>query len=75
MGEVDFVLKNPDNTLTAINVTYTDTPPEREMNALREFAADFDGRVKDLVLITKDTARTDGGIRCVPLWRWLLAMV
>lgn len=73
-GEVDFVLKNPDNTLTAINVTYTDTPPEREMNALREFAVEFGERVKELVLITKDTARTDGVIRCVPLWRWLLRM-
>lgn len=73
-GEVDFVLKNPDNTLTAINVTYTDTPPEREMNALREFAGEFGGRTKDLVLITKDMVRTDGEIRCVPLWRWLLGV-
>lgn len=71
-GEVDFVLKKPDNTLTAINVTYTDVPPQREMNALREFAVEFGERVKELVLITKDTARTDGMIRCVPLWRWLL---
>lgn len=73
-GEVDFVLKNPDSTLTAINVTYTDAPPEREMNALREFAAGFGDQVNDLVLITKDTARTDGAIRCVPLWRWLLVV-
>ncbi|QSZ66137.1 ATP-binding protein [Methanofollis aquaemaris] len=71
-GEVDFVLKNQDNTLTAINVTSTDALPEREMDALREFAGEFGGKVKDLVLITKDTERTEGEIRCVPLWKWLL---
>ena len=44
------------------------------MNALREFAGEFGGRTKDLVLITKDMVRTDGEIRCVPLWRWLLGV-
>ncbi|MDE4907017.1 ATP-binding protein [Methanogenium marinum] len=71
-GEVDFVLKNADNTLSAVNVTYTDTIPGREMDALREFADVFGAKVKDQVLITKDTEKTDGDIRCIPLWKWLL---
>ena len=71
-GEVDFVLKNPDNTLSAINVTYTDTIPAREFDALREFDSAFGSSVRDLILITKDTAQTEGNILCVPLWKWLL---
>jgi len=71
-GEVDFVLKNSDNTLSAVNVTYTDDIPGREMDALREFAGVFGSRVKDQVLITKDTEKMDGDIRCIPLWKWLL---
>jgi len=73
-GEVDFVLKNPDNTLSAVNVTYTDAIPGREMDALREFAAEFGSRVRDLVLITKDTTQMEGEIRCAPLWKWLLGV-
>jgi predicted AAA+ superfamily ATPase len=71
-GEVDFVLNNPDNTLTAITVSYTDALPERETGALREFAGAFGNRVRDRILITKDTAGEVEGIRCVPLWKWLL---
>lgn len=81
-GEVDFVMKNSDNTLSAVNVTYTDTIPGREMDALREFSQEFahnaasesGSRVRDLVLITKDTEKTDGDIRCIPLWKWLLGV-
>lgn len=73
-GEVDFVLKNSDNTLSAVNVTYTDDIPAREMDALREFAGVFGDKVKDQVLITKDTEKTDGDIRCIPLWKWLLGV-
>jgi hypothetical protein len=42
------------------------------MAALREFADEYGSRVTDQVLITKDTEKTDGDIRCIPLWKWLL---
>ena len=71
-GEVDFVLKHPDNTLSAINVTYTDTVPPRELEALGEFGEEFGSRVHDRILITKDTEGTKDEIRCIPLWKWLL---
>lgn len=73
-GEVDFVLKNADNTLSAVNVTYTDDIPGREMTALQEFADEFGSRVRDQVLITKDTEKMDGDIQCIPLWKWLLGV-
>lgn len=71
-GEVDFVIRHPDDTLTAINVTYTDTVPEREGRGLLEFADEFAPRVRDLIVLTRDTATTENGIRFIPLWKWLL---
>ncbi|MEA3343310.1 MAG: ATP-binding protein [archaeon] len=70
-GEVDFVLKNKDNYLTAINVSYTDSLDDRETKALLEFRDEFAPRVKDLLLITKDIEKTENGIKFVPLWKWL----
>ena len=71
-NEVDFVIRNPDNSLTAINVTYTDAPDMREAKGLQEFSEKFP-TVKECILLTKDLEKTDNGIRCVPLWKWLLA--
>ena len=71
-GEVDFVWKRPDRPLTAINVTATDEIPSREMAALLEFATEQGDLPVDLVLLTADTGGTDGPVRLVPAWRWLL---
>jgi len=70
--EVDFVLKNPDGTLDAINVSYTDTPDEREYAGLREFFIKYNSKVRSRLLITRDLERETDGIRCIPLWKWLL---
>jgi predicted AAA+ superfamily ATPase len=70
--EVDFVVKHPDNLLTAINVTYTDTVPYREVEGLTEFAEEFGDRVTELLLLTRDREEVRGAIRVVPLWKWLL---
>jgi len=71
--EVDFVIKNPDDTLDAINVSYTDTPAEREYAGLREFFLEYNSKVRSLLLITRDLEQEIRGIRCIPLWKWLLA--
>ncbi len=42
------------------------------MKALFEFAEEFGTKVKDLILLTKDTEKSEGGIRFVPLWKWML---
>ena len=71
-GEVDFVWKRPDHGLVAINVTATDEVPAREVAALRDFAEVHGDRVEDLILLTADTTGSDGPVRFVPAWRWLL---
>jgi hypothetical protein len=70
--EVDFVTKAADNTLTGINVCYSDEIPAREYEGLEEFAKTFPGAVRELLILTKDYEATKGTITCVPLWKWLL---
>jgi len=69
--EVDFVVKNKDNSLTAINVSYTDEIEEREIKSLLEFKKEFK-KAKELILLTKDTEKKEQGIKFIPLWKWLL---
>ena len=73
-GEVDFVVKHPDRSLTAINVSYTDTLPAREERALLEFRDLHDPRVRECILLTKDTEKREGAVRYIPLWKWLLGV-
>lgn len=70
--EVDFVVKHPDNLLTAINVTYTDAVPPREVEGLMEFYEEFGDQVKELLLLTRDTEEVRGAVQVLPLWKWLL---
>ena len=70
-GEVDFIVKNKDNSLTAINVSYTNEINERESKALLEFKKQFD-KTKELIILTRDLEKKEKGIKFIPLWRWLL---
>lgn len=70
--EVDFVTKGPDDLLTAINVSYTDAIPSREREGLLEFAAEFGDKVKEMIILTKDTEQITDTIHLIPLWKWLL---
>ena len=69
--EVDFVIKNIDQSLTTINVSYTDEINEREINSLIDFKNTFDETKKQMIL-TKNTEKIEDGISFIPLWRWLL---
>jgi len=73
--EVDFIVKNKDNSLTAINVSYTDEIEEREINALLKFKEKFK-KTKDMIIITKNTEKQEKienkTIKFIPLWKWLL---
>jgi len=71
-SEVDFIIKNRDQTLTAINVSYTDDIPEREVYSLKEFAPKYKNKIKELVLITENTEKKEQGILFIPLWKWLI---
>ena len=70
--EVDFVVKGPDNLLTAINVSYTDAIPARERDGLQEFAEEFGDKVKEMIILTKDNEQVTDNINLIPLWKWLL---
>ncbi len=69
--EVDFVIKNKNNSLTAINVSYTDEIDEREINALLEFNKSF-SKTNELFILTRNLEKKEGNIRFVPLWKWLI---
>lgn len=70
-NEVDFIVKNPDNSVDAINVSFTDEISERETEGLLEFKMQSK-KAGRLTVITKGLEKNQGGIRFVPLWKWLL---
>lgn len=71
--ECDFIAVEADGKKTAIQVTLDETK-EEELAGLLEGMAD--ARVKEGLIITKDTDKTfekDGNkIKYIPLWKWLL---
>lgn len=71
-NEVDFVIKKRDNTLDLFNICYTDEIPEREIKGLHECKKNFDSRIRNMYIITKDLEDTAVDIHYVPLWKWLL---
>jgi len=70
-GEVDFIVKNDDQRLIAINISYTDDIDERESRALLDCKKELK-KVKELIILTKDIEKNENGINYVPLWKWLL---
>ena len=66
------MIKNPNNSLTAINVCYADLVPEREPEALREFAEEYGDTVREMIILTRDREEKEGEIAYIPLWKWLL---
>lgn len=71
-GEVDFLIKEKDQTLEAVNICYGEEINERETKALKECKETFKEKVKRLVIITKDVEKEEEGIKFIPLWKWLL---
>lgn len=69
--EVDFVIKETDNSFTAINVTYTDDIAERETRALKSFN-EIIGKPVKMILITKDLETEKDNIKFIPLGKYLL---
>ena len=69
--EVDFVVKNKDDSLDAINVSYTNEINEREINGLIQFKKEFKKSNK-LILLTKDLEKIENEINFIPVWKWLI---
>src|SRR3989338_2325541 len=70
-GEVDFVIKHRDQTLTAINVCLGAQVPAREKAPLEEFAHSFK-KIRERVVLTDDVEKEESGIAYRPLWKWAL---
>lgn len=71
-NEVDFIIKERDGSLKAINTSYGDEIDEREIHGLYEFNKKFKRKTKQLILITKDIEKKEKEVIFVPLWKWLL---
>ncbi len=71
-GEVDFVMKNKDGSLDAINVSYTNEIEYRETSALKELKNNFGDTVNEMILLTKDIEKVEDNIKFIPLWKWML---
>lgn len=72
-GEVDFVIKNKDNSVDLINVCYSSEIPEREINSLNEFIEKNSKiKINKKIIITKDLDKSEKGIKYISLWKWLL---
>ncbi len=74
-GEVDFVIKNKNNSLSALNVSYTNQIEDREVKGLLEFKKQFN-KCNELILLTKDLQKEEKikgkKIKFIPVWKWLL---
>jgi len=74
-GEIDFVIKNKDNSLDLINVCYSENSeiPEREINSLLEFKKNYKNiKINKCIILTKDFESKNKNILFIPLWKWLL---
>ena len=75
-SEVDFVVKNKDQSLSAINVSYTNEIEQREISSLLEFKKEFKTKISDLILLTMDLEKQElvNGVKIkyIRLWKWLL---
>jgi hypothetical protein len=72
-GEVDFVIKNKDNSLDLVNVCYNNEIPEREVSSINEFIdKHLKTKINNKIIITKDLEKNEKGIQYIPLWKWLL---
>ncbi len=69
--EIDFIIKNKDNSLTAINVTYSDEIDKKEFNIFKEFKEKY-RNTKKFIILSKSIEKIEEGIEIIPLWKWLL---
>lgn len=71
-NEGDFIIMENSGKLSPINVSYSDEIDEREIKGLLEFQELYNKRIKDMVVITRNTEKKEKGIKFIPLWKWLL---
>ena len=72
-NEVDFIVKDKDQQLIAVNVCYSNDIPDREKTGLLEFRKAYSEKVKEMIIITQDISGTTDSIKLIPYWKWLLS--
>jgi predicted AAA+ superfamily ATPase len=70
--EVDFVEGSVPGPWRPINVSYGPSIPEREVEGFEEVGRSIRGSVGEPLMLTRDRWETSGGVRHLPVWRWLL---
>lgn len=70
--EIDFVVKNDDNSLLLINVCLSDEIPDRETKGFAEFKQMYPDINTTSLLLTEDFEGIIGDVKCIPLWKWLI---
>lgn len=70
-GEIDFVARE-NNKLSGICVSYGRELGNKEVCSLLGFQNSMEKYKVDMTVITKDTEKTENGVRFSPLWKWLL---
>ena len=61
------------NKLAGICVSYGRELGNKEASSLLGFQNSIENYKVDMTVITKDTEKTENGVRFSPLWKWLLA--
>jgi len=70
-NEIDFVIKNKDNTLTLINVCYGSEIHPRELRGFEQFNRKY-SRVRKKLIITHSIENNDSEYEYIPLSKFLL---
>jgi predicted AAA+ superfamily ATPase len=68
--EIDFVIKEKNNKLTAINVNYTDKINEREIKGLQEFQKEYKSKISRLIILSKNLEEKKEEINIIPLYQF-----
>ncbi|HRZ80076.1 MAG TPA: ATP-binding protein [bacterium] len=71
-NEIDFVLKNNDDSLSLFNVCYSDDIPERELKGIENFSKRSGKKISGQYIISDSVEDEYGSIKIIPLWKWLL---
>ena len=59
-------------TLIGVNVTCNEVINERGIKTLLKFKENFQERVSELILLTRNVDKSDRGITYIPIRKWLL---
>ena len=70
-NEIDFVVKNDNNSIDLINVSFTNTMEERETKGFLQFEKN-NKKIRKKIIITDNLEKKSDGIEYIPLYKFLL---